>query len=186
MTAPKSGTSRSLGSFVAAYRGHLSRAEAARRSGVPEERWAEIETGSGRALPDAEGPSLSPHTVAAMCAAVGADIATGLKLAGHDPRRYEYLLSYPPRMMRLRRPLSPCIAVYRAIVDAVDAPDRDPRPAIASLYREVAEENYRLAERISQAPPDGRVEYWEGYASALRAIADEQSQIAETETRPPP
>jgi len=167
-----------LGRFLAAYRGQLPRAEAARRAGVSEARWSEVETGSATG-------EVSAHTVAAMCVAVGADIATGLQLAGYDPREYEYLLATPPGMMRPRPPLSPWIAIHRAIVDAVAGPGPDPRPRIASIYEDVATENRRLADAITRTPPDGRAEYWAGYASALRAIADEQQCMVDVETRSP-
>ena len=173
-----------LGKFLAAYRGHLSRVEAARRAGLSEARWADIEHGAVGTEWSAGGPAVSAQTVAAMCVAVGADVATGLKLAGHDPRDYDYLLSAPPRLMHLRGALSPCIAIYRAIADAATAPGIDPRPTIAAIYREVASKNRRLADRLLESPPDRRAEYWRGYADALRAIADEQSEMADTETMP--
>jgi hypothetical protein len=183
MSAPTTWDARRLGRFLAAYRGHLSVAEAARRAGVSETRWNAIEAGSPATRSHA--PEVSPHTVAAMCVAVGADIATGLKLAGHDSRDYDYLLHRPPQFMHLRGPLSPCIAVYRAIMDAAAVPGVDPRPVIVSMYQEVAAENRLLADRLMKSPPDGRVEYWRGYADALRAIAEEQSRMAETEPMPP-
>ncbi len=183
MTAPTTWDARRLGRFLAAYRGQLSVAEAARRAGVLEARWNDIETAN--ASGGSEISAVSAHTVAAMCVAVGADIATGLKLAGHDPRDYDYLLNTPPQLMHLRGPLSPCIAVYRSIIDAAAVPGLDPRPAISSIYRGIAAENRRLADRLLQSPPDGRTEYWRGYADALRAIADEQSRMADTEAMPP-
>lgn len=183
MTAPTTWDPRRLGRFLAAYRGQLSAAEAARRAGVSEARWNAIESGTQTARSHA--PEISPHTVAAMCVAVGADIATGLKLAGHDSRDYDYLLHNPPQLMHLRGSLSPCIAIYRAIIDAAAAPGVDPRPVIASMYQDVAEENRLLANRLMTSPPDGRAEYWRGYADALRAIAEEQFRMAETEPRPP-
>jgi len=167
-----------LGRYLAAYRNLLSRAEAARRAGVPEARWLEVETGSDEAHANEAG-AVSPHTVAAMCAVVGADIATGLKLAGYDPREYEYLLTAPPQLMDVRPAWRPRIAVYRAIVDAVSpTPHVDPRPRIAAIYRDVAAQNRRLAESIDENPPDDRTDFWAGYASALRAVADEQSRLA--------
>jgi hypothetical protein len=173
-----------LGKFLSAYRGHLSRAEAARRAGLSEARWAAIERGDLGTAQRAGHPAISAQTVAAMCVAVGADVATGLKLAGHDPREYDYLLSAPPRLMHLRGAMSPCIAIYRAIADAAATPGVDPRPTIAAIYREVAAENRHLADRLLESPPDRRSEYWQGYAAALRAIADEQSEMADTETLP--
>lgn len=173
-----------LGKFLSAYRGHLSRAEAARRAGLSEARWADIERGDVGTERRDEDPAVSAQTVAVMCVAVGADVATGLKLAGHHPRDYDYLLSAPPRLMHLRGALSPCIAIYRAIADAAAAPGIDPRPTIAAIYREVAAKNRRLADRLLESPPDRRAEYWRGYADALRAIADEQSEMADTETMP--
>lgn len=183
MNAPATWHDRRLGRFLAAYRGHLSIAEAARRAGISQARWHSIETSSAPAR--SENPALSAHTVAAMCVAVGADIATGLKLAGHDPRNYDYLVNTPPQLMHLRGPLSPGIAVYRAIIDAASVPGVDPRLMISAIYRDVAAENRQLAERLRESPPDGRVDYWRGYADALRAIADEQSLMADTEAMPP-
>jgi hypothetical protein len=175
-----------LGKFLSAYRGHLSRAEAARRAGLPEARWAAIERGDDGTKEQSVGrPAVSAQTVAAMCVAVGADVATGLKLAGHDPREYNYLLSAPPRLMHLRRALNPCIVIYRAIADAAATPGVDPRPTIAAIYREVAATNRRLADWVRESPPDRRTEYWQGYADALRAIAEEQSEMADTETISP-
>jgi Helix-turn-helix domain len=167
-----------LGRYLAAYRSLLTRAEAARRAGVPEARWAEVETGFD--APGAVGTrAVSPQSVAAMCAAVGADIPTGLKLAGHDPREHAYLLTTPPRLMDVRSAHCPRIAIYRAIVDAAAlAPEVDPRPRIAAIYRDVAAQNRKLAESIDETPPDERTDFWHGYASALRAIADEQSRFS--------
>ena len=169
-----------LGRFLAAYRAHLSPAEAARRAGVPEARWVEIESGSTVTTEPKGGlRTVPPQTVAAMCAAVGANIATGLKLAGHDPHEYTYLVDTPPKLMHLRPSMTPCIAIHRAIVDATGASPRvDPRPQIAAIYRAVAATNQALAERLANEPPDGRTDYWRGYADALQAIADEQSRMA--------
>jgi hypothetical protein len=183
MNAPATWNAKRLGRFLAAYRGQLSVTEAARRAGVSEARWNDIEAGN---VPTrAEITAVSPHTLSAMCVAVGADIATGLKLAGHDPRDYDYLVNTPPLLMHLRGPLSPGIAVYRAIVDAAALPGVDPRPRIAEIYKDVATDNRRLAERLLKSPPDGRTEYWRGYADALCAVADEQSRMADTEAMPP-
>jgi hypothetical protein len=171
---------RRLGRYLSAYRWRLSVAEAARRAGVPPDRWQAIE--KGNAAPS----SVSPYTIAAMCVAIGADIATGLELAGHDPREYSYLLQHPPQQMRQRAALSPRIAIYRDIIEAAAVPVVDPRPAIASTYREVAAENRLLAERLMESPPDERTDYWHGYADALRAIAGEQSRMADPEEPGPP
>jgi hypothetical protein len=183
MSPPTTWDARRLGKLLAAYRGHLSVAEAARRAGISEARWNAIE--AGRPTARSHAPEVSPHTVAAMCVAVGADIATGLKLAGYDSRDYDYLRHNPPLLMHLRGPLSPCIAIYRAIIDAAAVPGVDPRPVIASMYQEVAAENQLLADRLMKSPPDGRADYWQGYADALRAIAEEQSRMAEAEPLPP-
>jgi hypothetical protein len=173
------GDARRLGRFLSAYRWRLSVAEAARRAGVPPDRWQAIE--KGHAAPS----TVSPYTIASMCVAIGADVATGLELAGHDPREYTYLLQNPPQQMRQRGALSPRIAIYRDIIEAAAVPAVDPRPAIASTYREVAEENRRLADRLTESPPDERTEYWHGYADALRAIAGEQARMADPEPGPP-
>jgi len=180
MTEPTTHPNARLGRFLAAYRGHLSPAEAARRAGVPEGRWVEVETGTTTASEPSGGPrGVPPQTVASMCAAVGADIATGLRLAGHDPHDYEYLVNAPPKLMHLRPSMTPCIAIHRAIVDATGASPRvDPRPQIVAVYRAVAAANQALAERLADEPPDQRTEYWHGYADAIRAIADEQFRVA--------
>ncbi len=183
MNAPPTDDARRLGRLLAAYRRNLSTGEAARRAGISEARWNDIEAGS--AWGGTEIPAVSPHTIAAMCVAVGADVATGLKLAGHDPGEYDYLLDSPPQLMHLRGPLSPGIAVYRAIVDAASVPGHDPRLMISSIYRDVAAENRQLAERLRLSPPDRRAVYWRGYADALSAIADEQQRMADMETLPP-
>jgi Helix-turn-helix domain len=183
MNALPTEDARRLGKLLAAYRQNLSKDEAARRAGISEARWNDIETGN--AWTGSEIPAVSPHTIAAMCVAVGAEVATGLKLAGHDPDEYDYLLNSPPQLMHLRGPLSPGIAVYRAIVDAASVPGLDPRLMISSIYRDVAAENRQLAERLRLSPPDGPAEYWRGYADALSAIAEEQQRMADMETMPP-
>jgi hypothetical protein len=117
--------------YLAAYRNLLSWAEAARRAGVPAACWREVETGSDAAHP-AESGAVSPRTVATMCAAVGADIATGFKLAGSDPGSTS--TCSPPHRSSWTRgwPWRPHIAVHRAIIDAVSpASHLDPRPRIA-------------------------------------------------------
>ncbi len=162
-----------LGKFLAAYRGQLTRAEAARRSGLSEDRWAQVESADG-----ADGV-VPAHTVATMCAAVGADVATGLKLAGHDPDRYGHLVMAPPGLMHLRPRLSPIIANYRAVGDVVASPDADPREPLSAIYRETAATNRRLADDLLREPPDDRAEFWAGYAAALHALADEQLRVAE-------
>lgn len=162
-----------LGKFLAAYRGQLARAEAARRSGLSEDRWAQVEATDG------EDGVIPAHTVATMCAAVGADVATGLKLAGHDPGRYMYLVMAPPGLMHLRPALSPTIASYRAVGDVVASPGADPREPIGAIYRETAATNRRLADALLAEPPDDRAEYWAGYAAALHALAEEQLWAAE-------
>jgi Helix-turn-helix domain len=173
---PPAGSSQatvtSLGKFLTAYRGLLTRGEAARRAGISEERWSQVEAGDG-----AGGP-VSPHMVAVMCAAVRADVATGLQLAGYDPRTYEYLVTAPPGLMHLIPPLTPRIANYRAIGDVL-ASAQDPRGPIANLYRDAASANRKLANDVTSAPPDGRSEFWTGFASALRALAEEQLRMAE-------
>jgi Helix-turn-helix domain len=180
MTAPTTHPQTRLGRFLAAYRGHLSPAEAARRAGVPQARWVQVETGDTPTSQPQRGPrTVPPQTVAAMCAAVGADIATGLELAGHDPGEYQYLVEAPPKLMHLRPSMTPCIAIHRAIVDATGAsPHLDPRPQITAIYRAVAATNHALAEHLINEPPDARTDYWRGYADALRAIADEQTRMA--------
>jgi hypothetical protein len=127
------------------------------------------------------GPGVPAQTVASMCVAVGADVATGLKLAGHDPEDYQYLVTSPPRLLNILSPLAPCVVSCRAITDAVTTPGDDPRPLVVSAFREVAAANRRLADRVEQQPPDERPDYWSGYADALRALADEQTQIADVE-----
>jgi Helix-turn-helix domain len=166
-----------FGRFVAAYRDGLTLAEAARRSGLAESRWQEVES-SG-----AEPTTLPPHTVAAMCVAVGADVATGLQLAGYDPRAYEYLLLSPPGLRHLSARLAPRIANYRAIGDVLDSAGQDPRAPIGAIFRETAAMNQQLADDLTQDPPDdGRREFWAGYAAALRALAEEQLQMAHQES----
>lgn len=166
-----------FGRFVAAYRGGVTRAEAARRSGLPESRWQEVESSGSGITP------LPPHTVAAMCVAVGADVATGLQLAGHDPRAYEYLLLAPPGLRHMSPRVAPRVANYRIIGDVLGSPGQDPRAPIGALYRETAAMNQQLADDLTQVPPDdGRREFWAGYAAALRALAEEQLQMAHQES----
>lgn len=178
--SPESGRNAApsaFGRFLAAYRGGLTRAEAARRSGLADMRWEEVESS------DSTGTAPPPHTVAAMCAAVRADIATGLRLAGYDPGTYEYLCADPPRLKHLSPRLAPRIANYRAIGDVLASPSEDPRAPIGQIYRETAATNQQLAEEVSQDPPEeGRQEFWEGYATALRALAEEQLRMAHQES----
>lgn len=162
-----------LGRFLAAYRGQLSRAEAARRAGLAEARWAEIECSTSTSV------SVPPHTVASMCAAVGADIGRGLELAGHDPRAYGYFITTPPGLMHLSPPRAPRVASYRAIGDVLASPGQDPVPPIGAIYLEAATANRQLADSLVEEPPDGRRQYWEGYAAALHALAAEQLRMAE-------
>lgn len=171
---PRRASPTSFGRFLAAYRGGLGRSEAARRSGLPESRWEEVESIASVAI------GVPPQTVAAMCTAVGADIATGLRLAGYDPGDYEYLLAAPPGLTHLSPTLAPRIANYRAIGDVLDSPTQDPRAPIGEIYRQAAATNQQLAHDLTQEPPDGgRSEFWEGYAAALRALAEEQLRMAE-------
>jgi hypothetical protein len=91
-------------------------------------------------------------------------------------------LASPPRLLHIRSTLAPCIVSSRAIADAQAFPGVDPRPLIADIFRDTADTNRRTAERIESQPPDDRTEYWAGYADALRALAAEQSLIADTES----
>jgi hypothetical protein len=166
--------------YLVAYRGNLTRQEAARRAGLPEVLWRRIETTprSGAAT------ELVPAAiVAAMCAAVRADVATGLKLAGHQPGSYPHLIERPPVFSSLARQTQavagPYIATPHVVTAALDSDSVSASAHMAAVYRELAESNRQVAELIGENPPDARSEYWSGYAAAIRAVAEQQALAAE-------
>lgn len=166
--------------YVIAYRGNLSRQEAARRAGLPEVMWEKIET----TPPTGPAAPLVPAAiVASMCAAVRADVATGLQLAGHPPDSYPHLVERPPVFSSLARQTQAIAGPYIATPHVVEAAmDSDPGAVferMAAVYRELAESNRQVADLIGESPPDTRVEYWSGYAAAIRAIAEQQALAAE-------
>lgn len=83
-----------LGAFLRDARGQMSIRGAARRAGISEARWRQVEAGAQKVAGGIEVP-VHPRaeTVAAMCRTVGADVERGLELAGFDPKHYDYLTS---------------------------------------------------------------------------------------------
>jgi hypothetical protein len=81
-----------LGQFIERARGTLSIREAAKRAHISEGRWRQVELGYqsiGKGLTIPVQPR--PQTVAAMCKAIGADVAQALRLAGHNPDQFDWL-----------------------------------------------------------------------------------------------
>jgi hypothetical protein len=122
--------------------------------------------------------------VAAMCAAIGADVGTGLQLAGHEPAAHPQLVASPPIFSVLARRPAPFIGPYIATPHVVAAALADVstpgRGRMSGVYRALAESNEQVAERLSRQPPDARAEYWAGYAAAIRAVAEQQAVAADT------
>ena len=86
-----------LGAFLRQQRGKMSIREAARRAGISESRWRQVEAGHQKMAGGIEVP-VHPRaeTVAAMCKAISADPRQGLELAGHRPDQYAWLLETAP------------------------------------------------------------------------------------------
>jgi hypothetical protein len=168
--------------YLSAYRGNLSRGEAARRSGLPEALWERVEgTDPSETVPDL----LPAAIVAAMCVTVGADVATGLQLAGHRPDLYPYLVERPPVYTPLtgssQAPTGPYIATPHVVAEVLAVESEDAHRRMAVVYRQLALSNWQMANRILENRPDEREEYWVGYAAAIRAIAEQQAWAADQE-----
>lgn len=170
--------------YLAAYRGNLTRSEAARRSGLPEVLWERVEG----ALPSEDEPPghvLPAAIVAAMCVSVGADVGTGLMLAGHRPDAYLPLIERPAVFNPLTRSADPVIGPYIAtphvVSEALAASSLEVHERLASVYRQLAHSNSQVANQIVESPPDARAEYWSGYAAAVRAVAEQQAWAADQE-----
>lgn len=89
-----------LGKYLQNARGKMSIREAARRADISESRWRQVEAGYQRMAGGIEVPvHPRPETVAAMCRAVSASVEEGLRLAGHDPKHYQWLLTPEIRTM---------------------------------------------------------------------------------------
>lgn len=86
-----------LGAFLQQQRGKMSIREAARRANISESRWRQVEAGHQRMAGGIEVP-VHPRaeTVAAMCKAISADAREGLRLSGHNPDQYGWLLETTP------------------------------------------------------------------------------------------
>lgn len=177
-----------LARYLAAYRGHLTRREAARRAGLPEVLWENVETTHPSGPGSRPADLLPAAIVAAMCASVRADVATGLKLAGHNSASYPHLIEQPPVFSRLANRTQAVTGPYIAtphVVAAALAGGPNAAPAnMAAVYLRLAESNHQVADQISANPPDGEVEYWAGYAAAIRIVAEQQTSAAETGARP--
>lgn len=81
-----------LGDFIREARGTLSVRESAKRAGISEGRWRQVElgyqqVGNGITVP----VQPRPQTLAAMCKAISADVAQALRLAGHNPAQFDWL-----------------------------------------------------------------------------------------------
>lgn len=97
---PKAGAANAewpLGDFLREQRGKMSIREAARRAGISESRWRQVELGYQQMAGNIKVPvHPRPETVAAMCNAVATDVRRGLELAGHNPDQYQWLLEKQP------------------------------------------------------------------------------------------
>ena len=168
--------------YLAAYRGNLTRSEAARRSGLPETLWERVEA----TATSGPQPGLLPAAiVAAMCASVGADVGTGLALAGHDPEANSYLIERPAVFTPLTSSAypveGPYIATPHIVAEALTGSPAEIHRRLASIYRQLAQSNSEVANEIMERPPDQRSEYWSGYAAAMRAVAEQQAWAADQE-----
>ena len=168
--------------YLAAYRGHLPRSEAARRSGLPEVLWERVEG----IHPDGPEPDLLPAAiVAAMCVSVGANVRTGLTLAGDDPDLHAHLIERTAVFTLLTRsayPLAgPYIATPHIVSEALTGSPAEMHLRLASVYRQLARSNSQIATAILENPPDARAEFWAGYAAAMRTVAEQQSVAADQE-----
>jgi len=120
-----------------------------------------------------------------MCVTVGADVATGLHLAGHRPELYRHLTERPP----VYTPLSnsthdlpgPYIATPHVVSEVLAVDSDEAHRRMALVYRQLAQGNWHMANRVMENPPDERTEYWSGYATAIRAIAEQQARAADQE-----
>lgn len=84
-----------LGTYLveARERINMSRREAARRAGISESRYRQVELGYQQVSPDIRVPvSPKAETVVSMAQAVEADPAEALRLNGMDPATYSRLL----------------------------------------------------------------------------------------------
>jgi hypothetical protein len=166
-----------LGRYLAAYRGNLSRQEAARRAGLPDVLWESVENSAASTSRD-----IPAAIVAAMCAAIGADVATGLELAGFPPQAYPHLTERPPVFSSLARNTEtfrgPYIATPHVVTAALADTSVPESDRMSRVYELLAESNRQVADQIAQDPPDGRVEYWAGYAMAMRTVAQQQANAA--------
>jgi hypothetical protein len=83
-----------LGAFLRDARGQMSVRGAARRAGISEARWRQVEAGAQKVAGGIEVP-VHPRaeTVTAMARVVGADVTRALELAGFDPKHYDHLTS---------------------------------------------------------------------------------------------
>lgn len=89
-----------LGEYITDQRGTMSIREAARRAGISEGRWRQVELGYQKMAGGLEAPvHPRPETVVAMCKAVAADPQKGLELAGHRADQYKWLLSGGTEML---------------------------------------------------------------------------------------
>jgi hypothetical protein len=173
---------RKFARYLAAYRGHLTRSEAARRSGLPEVLWERVEGID----PSGPEPDLLPAAiVAAMCAGVGADVGTGLALAGQDPDSHSHLIERPAVFTPLTssaHPIAgPYIATPHVVSEALTGSPTETHLRLASVYRQLARSNSQIANEISQNPPDARADFWSGYVAAMRAVAEQQAWAADQE-----
>lgn len=168
--------------YLSAYRGNLTRREASRRSGLPEVLWERVESSEPS---DVSDDLLPAAIVATMCVAVGADVATGLHLAGHRPDLYSHLTERPPVYTPLSNSTQglagPCIATPHVVSEALAVESHEAHRRMTLVYRQLAQANWQMANRVMENPPDERAEYWSGYAAAIRAIAEQQAWAADQE-----
>lgn len=81
-----------LGDYIRKHRGKMSKREAARRAGISETWWRRAESGTQSVAGQEVPISVTAETVTAIARAINADVAEALRLAGHDPDNYRFLL----------------------------------------------------------------------------------------------
>jgi hypothetical protein len=120
-----------------------------------------------------------------MCVTVGADVGTGLALAGHRPEMHPHLVERPPSFAPPTRSTyaltGPHIATPHIVSEAIAGDPADLHARLAALFGELARSNWEVANRLTETPPDELVEYWAGYAAAIRAVAEQLAWIADQE-----
>lgn len=84
-----------LGAYIREHRGTMSIRGAARRAGISETWWRKAEAGTQDVGGHEVAITVKPETLAQITEAIGADLATALKLAGYNPDDYKWLIEGP-------------------------------------------------------------------------------------------